>query len=346
MTRRVGFLAVVLALVLVAAACRVVPDPMEDIGTLGSSVATAQGVNDRGVIVGASAATDPAGQDIEAFFYEPTTGEMTGLGVLQPGSPSTAMDVNNHDLAVGNAHFWAPTQIQLSHAVAWPAGGALTDFNDQLGFWHESAAVAVNDDNVVVGWAHRFFDLGFPVVIATLDFAYDLDTGVMTPLPIGATDINDNGLVVGGRGGHAATYDLATGVVTELPTLGGTSAHANAVNDHGVVVGQSETTGGQFHAFSYNPDTGVVTDLGTMGTNYSEAFGVNDAGHVVGRANAGDAQAFFYLPLNGSMTDLGTLPGGSFTIAHDINNRDLVVGDTTVLGYTRAWQTTVRFEPH
>jgi probable HAF family extracellular repeat protein len=345
MARRLGLLAVVGVLVMVASACRAVPDPLEDIGTLGSSLAFAQGVNDRGVIVGSSARTDPPGTNVEAFFYEPTTGEMAGLGVLVPGSPSIAVDVNNNDVAVGSANVWSPVG-ERQHAVAWDPGGGITDLNDVLGFWHESAATAVNDDNVVVGWAIRYFGEDFPVIIASLHFAYDLDTGVLTPLPISAADISDTGIVAGIDDGHAATYDMNTGTVNDLGTLGGATSHANAVNDDGLVVGQSHTAGNQFHAFVYDPDTDVMSDLGTLGTTYSEAFGVNDDGNVVGRASGGDAHGFFSWSFGRSMTDVGTLPGGSFTIAYDINNSNLVVGSANVLGSTRSWQTTIQFVPH
>jgi probable HAF family extracellular repeat protein len=345
MARRLSLLAVVGVFVMVVSACRVVPDPLEDIGTLGSSFAFAQGVNDRGAIVGASAPTDPPGASVEAFFYEPTTGEMTGLGVLSPGSQSIAVDVNNNDVAVGSAHVWSSVG-ERQRAVAWVPGGGITDLNDLLGFWHESAATAVNDDNVVVGWAIRYFGEDFPVIIASLNFAYDLDTGVLTSLPISAADISDTGIVAGIDDGHAATYDLGNGTVNDLGTLGGATSHANAVNDDGLVVGQSQTAGSQFHAFVYDPDTDTMSDLGTLGTTYSEAFGVNDDGNVVGRASGGEAHGFFSWSFGRSMTDVGTLPGGSFTIAYDINNSDLVVGSANVLGFTRSWQTTIQFVPH
>lgn len=345
MARRLSLFAVVAVLVMVASACRVVPDPLEDIGTLGSSHAFAQGVNDRGVIVGSSARTDPPGTNIEAFFYEPTTGELTGLGVLVPGSASEAVDVNNADIAVGVARVWSPVG-ERQHAVAFPPGSGITDLNDDLGVWHESAATAVNDDNIVVGWAVRYFGEDIPVIIASLNFAYDLDTGVLTPLPISAADISDTGIVAGIKNGHAASYDLNSGTMTDLGTLGGATSHANAVNDDGLVVGQSQTAGNQFHAFAYDPDTGVMSDLGTLGTTYSEAYGVNDDGNVVGRASGGDAHGFFSWSFGRSMTDVGTLPGGSFTVAYDINNSDLVVGSASVLGFTRSWQTTIQFLPH
>ena len=57
-------------------------------------------------------------------------------------------------------------------------------------------------------------------------------------------------------------------------TLGGTFSGARAINDNGVVVGQS-STGSQSHAFAY--ESGQMTDLGTLGGSSSSAAAINAA---------------------------------------------------------------------
>jgi len=68
--------------------------------------------------------------------------------------------------------------------------------------------------------------------------------------------------------------------ITDLGTLGGRWSHANAINDHGAVVGWSTTAEGDAHAFLY--DGAFMTDLGTMGGSFSITSDINNSGHVVG----------------------------------------------------------------
>ncbi len=47
-------------------------------------------------------------------------------------------------------------------------------------------------------------------------------------------------------------------VATDLGTLGGAFREATAMNDHGQVVGESETSSGRSHAFSWTQAGGMV----------------------------------------------------------------------------------------
>jgi probable HAF family extracellular repeat protein len=343
--RPVFVIALAVGLVFVLAACRVVADPLENIGTLGGDWAAAYAVNDNGVIAGASSRpSEPLG---EAMLYDPSTGVMTGLGQLYPGASTSAADVNNLDVAVGSARVFV-SQIEFERAFVTGPSVPMKDITDELGDWHDSAAVAVNDAGVVVGWAVRYlapFDIR--IVVASLNFAYDIESATVTPMPIGAADINDAGVVVGSSGGHAASYDLATGVVTDLGTLGGSSSHALAVNDSGVVVGQSQTANGQFHAFRYDPAVGAMEDLGTLGGTSSIATGINDLGDIVGESTTStEAQHPFHVwSVDRRMIDIGTIDDVDSLTATDINNSHVVVGFTRVT-HTIGWRTTIRFLPH
>jgi probable HAF family extracellular repeat protein len=113
--------------------------------------------------------------------------------------------------------------------------------------------------------------------------------------------------------------------VVDLGTLGGSYSVARAVNGSGQVVGQAQTSGGQYHAFSWTQGDGMV-DLGTLGGGSSVASAVNDSGQVVG----GGEHAFSWTQ-GGGIVDLGTL-GGSNSGASAVNGLGEVVGTAATIG--------------
>jgi probable HAF family extracellular repeat protein len=148
------------------------------------------------------------------------------------------------------------------------------------------------------------------------------------------TAINDHGEVVGWK--QAANMSRAflwvNGKRTALPTLGGPSSSAAAINDRGQIVGSADTKvrdkdGAPLsHAALW--EKGRVTDLGTLGGPTSEALDINDRGQIVGKADTkakgefGDPIWHAFLWEKGKMTDLGPL----FNEAKAINDRGQIVG--------------------
>jgi probable HAF family extracellular repeat protein len=106
----------------------------------------------------------------------------------------------------------------------------------------------------------------------------------------------------------------------DLGTLGGDEALAYAINARGQIVGQSETSSGQWHAFLW--DKGVMTDLGTLGGNASWAYGISGRGQVVGQSLTSSGGWHAFLWEKGVMRDLGEEMRSAF----GVNERGQVVG--------------------
>jgi probable HAF family extracellular repeat protein len=155
-----------------------------------------------------------------------------------------------------------------------------------------------------------------------------------------AFELNDAGQVVGYAAGRAFLWQ--NGAKTDLGTLGGPSATANALNEVGQIVGHSTfATGSPSRAVRWND--GAITNLtpDLASTESSSATGINESGQIVG--NIGYSVAFLWQ--NGARTSLGHL-GGDSSFANDINDSGVVVGSSytgemTPLGLMQhpfAWQ--------
>lgn len=135
----------------------------------------------------------------------------------------------------------------------------------------------------------------------------------------------------------------------DLGTLGGANSVANQINEHGVIVGWSETTNAEQHAFVYSNNT--LTDLNSLlpsgsGWLLQTANSINDAGQIVGYGIYQGVQHGFLL----SPPGLGAAPfivgdpvggqapqGGSYTFSVVVNGTQPFVyqwqkGGTNVSG--------------
>src|SRR6266480_655710 len=154
----------------------------------------------------------------------------------------------------------------------------------------------------------------------------------------GASAVNEAGQVVGWSQGsypdpiHAFLWE--NGTMTDLGTLGGSTAQAYDINDKGQVVGVSSTSSGLNHAFLWQ--AGTMTDLGTLGGPDSYAYGLNNRGDVVGWTTGASGRPRAFLWSNGSMSDIGTL-GGDAAEAWDINDAGQIVGDSEAFGLSHAF---------
>ena len=168
--------------------------------------------------------------------------------------------------------------------------------------------------------------------------AFLWQTNVMTPLTATgslithASAINDPGQVVGvaisGTGQSAVHWPVlwAAETVTKLATIDGAPGTARAINNHGLIAGNTLTESDNHLLFwQDNSLTGTIPISNGVGW----ANGLNDAGHMVGHIVDGPGSSFAFLWRDGAFTNLGTL-SGSTARAADINNSGQIVGSAAI----------------
>jgi probable HAF family extracellular repeat protein len=144
------------------------------------------------------------------------------------------------------------------------------------------------------------------------------------------------------------------GVMTQLPTLGGNNAGANAINNRGQVTGLAETSNidptcippqvFDFQAVIWEPEKGKIRVLPPLPSDTSAAvFGINEKGQATGVSGncailapypqilTGAIEAVLW-ERDGTPINLGSLGGKVFNIGFSLNNRGQVVGQSDLPG--------------
>jgi len=306
-----------------------------DLGVLPGSVSGSQvgWISPNGLMVGVSDNGQPdpltggALPQIHAVLWE--HGGMTDLGTLEGGYFSFAEAVNSRGEVVGWGQNTIPDPNSMltgygyqSRAFLWDKQSGMQDLGTLPG-GTDAGALFVNERGQVTGWSYNSSNPNldnacFGNSLTTGSFIWDRKNGMKDIGNLGGTsctlthDLNNRGQVVGGSDvpgefQHPFVWNAATGI-TDLGTPDGGYGVANAINEHGDVVGLGSN--GVLHAMLWRKRGGKwkMTDLGTLnGGNCGFALSINASGQVVGISGPDNCSLPFLWEDGGPMVDLNTL---------------------------------------
>jgi probable HAF family extracellular repeat protein len=305
-----------------------------DLGTLGGTHSDAFAINNDPAVVRVVGWSHTVSDAVHAFVWT-SPGPMISLGTLGSGF-SQALDINNQGQIVGHSN----DALNRRWAVVWTNTGG-TWAIENLGSVTGTCTVGVPGcssasgiNNGTAGDPAAVLVVGNSRVSATESHAamwaksatgwtvQDLgtlpgDTGSI------ATDVNDDGEVVGMSGSESAPsrafrWTAATGML-QLSSLGG-ETYALAINNNGDVAGLSTNPSGNRRAVRWRSATNwSIEDLGTLGGCCSEGSDINSFGDVVGLSNS---RAF--LANASGMINLGAL--GRQSWARAVNDFGVAAG--------------------
>jgi len=286
----------------------------------------------------------PASGVNETTFLFTASGDINIREMIGTSTTSVPITATNNPNACSALGF-------VAHAFVWHMD-IVTDLGTLSEADNCSTANAIDSNGMIVGASET--DEIDPLLDVKQQHAVQwkdgriADLGTLGGYESIATDINNQGLVVGGAT-NAISDPLAcsstqcraalwrNGVIQDLGTLGGPEALAPLINGRDQITGAANTdyspTGDPlcFLARTTHPflwERGRMTDLGTLGGTCALPLALNNQGQVVGFSElSGNSttHAFLWPGVDGTMKDLGTL-GGSFSNPNDINDAGEVVG--------------------
>src|SRR2546427_2200317 len=336
-----------------------------ELGEVGGTAGSANGINDRGWITG----TDNLTGDVTSMASLWVNGSTIPLGTLGGPNSAVAFPVkNNNGVIVGISEL--PDADPLGENFScWPflgegvpTGRICKGFRWQNGQrtalppfpgGYSSYATGVNNLGQVVGWAengvhHPTCDPSFQILQFRAAISQpDSTMQELPPLPgdstSAATAINDLDQVVGisgdcgiAVGGVSARHAVLwqNGVPIDLGNIGGDAWNTpTAINNHGTIIGFANTAPGTartFEAFIWT-QAGGMKSLGKIaGDLRSTANGINEKGEIVGLSRGGPFLFRAVLWQNNKLTDMNslTVPGSPFLLlAGDIDQKGHIVGE-------------------
>jgi probable HAF family extracellular repeat protein len=326
-----------------------------DLGVLkGDDESSGFWMNNSGQVVGCSDTQTSQGYPCtglvagqHAFLWTKGSG-LKDLGTLQGGSVSGAIGINDLGTVVGYSNIKGQPATNFI-AFEWTSSGGMVNLGTLSG-GSSSAAFEINSSGVVAGDS---FNSSGIVNATSWTNSKIKNLGRLPKAQFTAgLDINDSNEIVGESvftysptfTSHAFSWTSGTGL-QDLGTLaGGVTSVANAINESGVIVGQSDGTStvGHWHAVMWDT-ANKIRDLGTIaGGNYSIAFGVNNSSVVVGYGNlSNNAAHAMRWTSGGGMKDLNSLipatSGWVLINANAINNLGQITGYGLIKGHNHAF---------
>jgi probable HAF family extracellular repeat protein len=319
-----------------------------------------------GVALAAGTASSSMSAD-DASTREPTTSTntrategkwvITDLGTLgKKDEQSEAVAINERGQIVGNRYVvLSVSETQTANfgtAFVWK-NGKMRDLGTLSGVqrtWpprEVSGAVAINDQNAVVGW----------IYVKSGEHTFLWKSGRMTDLgalPAGTwsvpVDLNDRGEVAGvsGKVPEPHAFVWKRGRMADLGTLGGPRSFPSAINERNQIVGWSDRScvfgpGRTLKTCSARPflwQNGKMSDLGSLGGHdeggETGAAAINNRGWVVGssytaaKKDYGPPIEHAFLWRDGKMTDLSrSALKQRESRATAINERGVIIGITS-----------------
>lgn len=233
-----------------------------------------------------------------------------------------------------------------SKAIRWDADGSMHVIYPITGDEHDNIyAHAINNLGHVVGQSEVAG--GMMHAFSWHESTGLIDLGTLGGSYSGANDVNDHGHVVGWswsdiqaetpfiwRGGELNELD-------SLPIADFPGGSANAINNHGVIVGESNGEEyGIEYAVRWNLQ-GDIQRLGSIGGTSSAAYDINDSGVIVGKAQIESGEFHAFIHANGQMRDLNDFlpPNSGWTLftAHAISSDGRIVGYGVLNGESRGF---------
>ena len=335
MKPRVGLISLLLALsggipALLAAApasAATTAYTMTDLGNLGGGVSQGFGINASGEVVGRSwlnkVFSFKCGRHICHFTqndpFSWSAGKMTDLGTLGAMTESEATAVNSAGDVVGGSNREAilvqngtMTDLGPGEATGINSSGQIVGYSTQGAFTISngtrttlpglssanpiSSAAGINDNNQIVGASDNASGWSQAVMWSNGTVT---DLGTLGGPQSAAYAINNNGQVTGWAQTSSDATDLflwSNGTMTDLGTFGQDPV-GEAINDHGVIVGQSDNG-------AWIWSGGVFQNLNNLippgsGFTLTDAPAINDNGQIVatGTSNtSGQTHAFLLTP--------------------------------------------------
>jgi probable HAF family extracellular repeat protein len=265
-----------------------------DLGVLsGGTNSSAAGVTSHGVATGTSDYLDSVyGLVQRAFLYK--NSNLTMIGTLG-GSQSYGTGINESNQVAGYA---TTANDATTHGFFYDSSSAtLRDLGTLIGAGGNSAAFALNNFGGVGGSSDtgKFDGFGNPITDAVIwsvgKTIHINDLGNLSGGTYAQVNaLNNFGVATGFStlaSGQSDAFVYFLGQMINIGTLGGSAAQGLGINDLGVVVGYSNTTGDAgIDAFLWSAFTGMI-DLNSLlpaGSPWVllQASGINDEGRIVG----------------------------------------------------------------